>query len=535
MIFTIHFANLLQLSSKFVFYSKGKSYICPYKPAIAICLVIQLPYVLDEGRFKEFQMTPEDVIESIRKNKIEFIDLQMVDVPGKLNHVTVPWYELSVDSFESGFDKVDGSSLRGFTDIQDSDMLVRPDPNTFAFIPWSTNSTRMARMIGDIYMSSGRGRFEKDPRYIAQRAEAYIHEKGYKSYWGPEVEFFVLDGANWDVLEPYRGQSYEIRSKEAPWSKDGEYPIRFKEGYYPVSPQDTLLDYRNELSSILFEYFHLPVEAHHHEVAAAGQVEVNIMRDSLTNMADAISSLKFVAKNLAHLKGKVATMMAKPVAMDNGSGMHTHVSLWSNDPPGQVQTLENVNLFYDPNDEYAEISQLCRYFIGGLLEHSRSLSAIVAPTVNSYRRIVPGFEAPTYIAWSKGNRSAIVRVPSYRKGSPQSKRIEFRAPDPSCNPYLCFAAILMAGLDGIDKKIDSGEPINENIYHLTAQRRRQLGIKELPSSLEEAVAELQCDKDYLKPVFGEDIIDAIVEKEMNDCKQVQMRPHPYEFYLYFDV
>lgn len=501
----------------------------------AIRVVIELPYLLNEGEFVPYRMTAGDVLEEVKANKIQFIDLQMVDVPGKVNHVTIPSYQLNMHEMQEGFDKVDGSSLRGFTDIQDSDMIIKPDPNTFAILPWTMQGIRMARMIGDIYLNQGRGRFSRDPRAISQKAESYLKDKGYfTSLWGPEVEFFVFDKVTFDVLQPYRGQSYSIYSKEAAWSNEGEYPIRFKEGYYPAAPQDTLLDYRNEVASILFESFHLPVEAHHHEVATAGQVEINIRRDTLTNTADAVSTLKFVAKNVASKYGKVATMMPKPLAMDNGSGMHIHVSLWKEEDPADQQLIQQANLFYDPSDPYAEISQLARYFIGGLLEHSRSLCAIVAPTVNSYRRLVPGFEAPTYVAWSKSNRSAIVRVPVYKKGAPNSKRVEFRAPDPSCNPYLAFSAVLMAGLDGIDKKIDPGSPIDENIYHLSPERRRELGVKELPASLMEAVQELKSDISFLKPVFTDDLIEIIMEKEISESKQIQMRPHPYEFYLYLD-
>lgn len=495
-----------------------------------------MPFILHEGEFLPFRMTVEDVLRDIREKKVEFVDLQMVDVPGKLNHVTIPAYQITEEEMREGFDKVDGSSLRGFTDIQDSDMIIRPDPNTFAIIPWTLQGRPMARMIGDIYLNLGRGRFSRDPRAVSQQAEAYLKSKGFvDSLWGPEVEFFVFDKLTYDVLQPYRGQSYSISSREAAWSTEGEYPIRFKEGYYPATPQDTLLDYRNEVASLLFESFHLPVEAHHHEVATAGQVEINIRRDSLTNTADGVATLKYVAKNVAVKHGKVATMMPKPIAMDNGSGMHIHVSLWGGaDPPGVAQALQYENLFYDQNDEYAEVSQLARYFIGGLMEHSRGLCAIVAPTVNSYRRLVPGFEAPTYVAWSRGNRSAIVRVPVYKKGYPQSKRIEFRAPDPSCNPYLAFSAVLMAGLDGIQKKLDCGDPVDENIYHLSEERRRTLGVKELPGSLMEAVEELKSDSAFLKPVFTDDLLAVIIEKAVSDSKQVQMRPHPYEFYLYSD-
>ncbi|RLI31125.1 type I glutamate--ammonia ligase [Candidatus Bathyarchaeota archaeon] len=488
-----------------------------------------MPYIRTaEGKIKPLKRKPEEVLELIRKENVKFIDLHFTDVPGKLNHTTISAEFLDEDSFTEGIPKLDGSSIRGYAEIHESDMVLKPDPSTFSIIPWMSENLKTARMICDVYWGFGLGRFSRDPRGVAQRAEQVLREMGYDvSYWGPEVEFFVFDKVSWDTLNAYKGQSYQIESREAAWNNSGMgYPIRFKEGYFSVPPQDSLMEFRCECVKILTEFFGIICDVHHHEVASAGQSEINFYRDSLTNTGDNVMTLKYVIRNVASKYGMVATFMPKPIFIDNASGMHVHVSIWKNEK----------NLFYDPNDEYAELSQLARYFGGGLLEHACSLAAIVAPTTSSYRRLVPGFEAPVYVAWSRSNRSACLRIPVYHKGikAAEQKRLEFRPPDPSSNPYLCFAAILAAGLDGVKKKIDIGDPVDEDIYKLTPERRRQLGIKELPGSLKEAVESLQSDQEYLKPIFSQDLIDKIVELEINEYREVNLRPHPYEFHLYFD-
>lgn len=390
-------------------------------------------------------------------------------------------------------------------------------------------------MMADVYLNMGRGRMKRDPRYIAQRAEELLKASMQMySLWGPELEYFVFDRVSWDTLRPYVGQAYTIESKESPWGQ-GSYPIGFKDGYYTVPPQDTLKEYRDEVSLYL-EEFGIPVEAHHHEVATAGQVEINMYRDTLTNMADSVMTQKFVSRVVAAKYGMVATFMPKPIYGDNASGMHTHVSLWRNSSGQELIAIgKEGNVFYDPEDDYAELSQLGRYFVGGLLQHSRSLAAIVAPTTNSYKRLVPGYEAPVYIAWSRANRSANVRIPVYLKGVEGDKRVEFRTPDPSCNPYLAFAAILMAGLDGIKRSMDPGSPIDEDIYKLIPERRRELGIKELPGSLKEALEELKVDNEYLRPVFEQEILELLIEREEREYRELSARPHPYEFELYFGL
>jgi len=487
------------------------------------------PYeVTPEGMLKPFKKTPMEVVDLLRREGVRFIDLHFTDLPGRLQHTTINSRDLTVEAFEEGLPKLDGSSIRGFVEIHESDMVLKPDPSTLAVIPWMPPQVKTARLICDVYLSYAEGRFTRDPRAVAQRAEEVLRREGYSlSYWGPEPEFFVFDKVCWDVLTPFKGQSYSIESREAAWSSQlgVGYPLRFKEGYFPAPPHDTLMEFRSECVLALENHFHVPCSVHHHEVATAGQCEINIVHDTLTNAADSVMTLKYVIKNIARRHGMTATFMPKPIFGDNASGMHVHVSLWRN----------GKNLFYDPDDAYAELSQLGRYFVGGLIEHGQSLAAIVAPTTNSYKRLTPGHEAPVYLVWSRRNRSASIRIPVYHKGAAAAKRIEYRPPDPSCNPYLCFAAILAAGLDGVRKKIDPGDPLDEDVYKLTPERRRQLGLKELPGSLKEAVEHLQSDHEYLEPIFSRDVIDKIVENGLKDYVEVVMRPHPYEFHLYFDI
>ncbi|MBI4332158.1 MAG: type I glutamate--ammonia ligase [Chloroflexi bacterium] len=481
-----------------------------------------------KGKTKPQTRIGDEVFEAIKRDKVKYIDLQFTDLPGRLQHVTIPIDQLEPESFTEGVPKLDGSSIRGFVEIQESDMMLRPDPATYAVIPWIPDHIKTARMICDVLWGFGQGRFSRDPRAIAQKAEEVVKEMGLGvSIWGPEIEFFVFDKVHWDVMEPYKGTSYSIESKEAAWNGGPGYPIRFKEGYFPATPQDTLMDYRSECATTLGDRFGVRCDAHHHEVATAGQCEIDMYRDTLTKMADNVMTYKFVIKNLAAQKGMIATVMPKPVFMDNASGMHVHVSLWKGDD----------NLFYDPKEPYAELSQLAKYFGGGLMKHSRSLTAITNPTTNSFRRLVPGYEAPVFIAWSRRNRSANVRVPVYQKGPSNKgrKRLEFRTPDPSANPYLCFAAILAAGLDGVKNKIDIGSPVDEDIYKLSPQRRRELGVGELPGSLKEAAQCLEEDHAYLKPIFPDDAIERIIEDRLADHLQLAIRPHPYEFHLYFDL
>jgi glutamine synthetase len=488
-----------------------------------------MPFIRkSDGSLAERKLTVNEVLDQISKMRIRFVDLQFSDVPGRMQHVTIPAEMMSEQAFREGVPKLDGSSIKGFTEIYESDMLLMPDASTFGVIPWSDENLRACRMICDVYWGYGKQRFSRDVRYVAKKAVDALKNEGFtNSLWGPEVEFFVFDNVTWDVNNPFSA-SYKISSGESALEARGlNYPIRFKEGYYPASPVDSLMDFRSQCSLYLWENFGIACDAHHHEVATAGQCEIDLYRDHLVEMGDSILTYKYVIKNVASKSGLIATTMPKPIFGDNASGMHVASSLWKGDH----------NDFYDPHDEYAELSQVGRYYVGGLLEHSRALCAIVAPTTNSYRRLVPGYEAPVYIAWSRRNRSANVRIPVYEKGKQAEgpKRAEFRTPDTSCNPYLAFAAILCAGLDGIRKKIDPGNPVDEDIYKLTPERRRELSIRELPSSLAESIDSLRSDSEFLKGVFTSDLIETIMDLGMQAHRMISARPHPYEFYLYFDI
>ena len=485
-----------------------------------------MPYKFNGGDPKRLAYTNEDVFEMLKEDRVRFIDMQFTSLPGRFHHTTISANTFTPDQMRDGLPKLDGSSIVGFANIEDSDLILKPDPSTYAIIPWLTEN-RTARLLCDVYWGGGRGRLSRDPRGIAQSAENYIREQGYDSYWGPEVEFFVFDRIHWDVLTPYKGQSYSIESQEAPWSQEGSgYPMGLKRGYYPSTPSDTLTPFRNECVNILNSNFGILCDNHHHEVATAGQCEIDIMYDMLTNAADSAQSYKFIVRNVAQKFGKVATMMPKPIAMDAGSGMHTNVSLWKN----------GENAFFDKDDP-DELSQTARYFCGGIMNHARALSAICNPTTNSYHRLVPGYEAPAYIAWSSSNRSAIVRVPKHFKGQGHAKlkRLEFRAPDPSSNPYLVFAAVTGAGMDGVRKKMEPGDPVQEDIFKMTKEERQAKGIGMLPATLGEALDELDSDREFLKPVFTDDVTDKIIELGRRDHREISIRPHPHEFYLYFDV
>jgi len=482
--------------------------------------------ITPDGKFVRRSFTPSEVLEMLKKQGVRFVDLQFTDVPGRLKHVSLPAEMMQEMMFSDGVAKLDGSSVKGFVEIHESDMLLVPDASTYGVIPWVEDSLKTARLICDVRAGYGGGRFSRDPRHVAQTAEAKIREAGFTdSLWGPEVEFFVFDSATWEANDAF-GSGFRIRSRESATEARGtNFPIRFKDGYYPAQPVDTLSDYRSVCVNYLRDGFGILSNAHHHEVATAGQCEIDMYRDELVTMADSTMTYKFVTKNVASRMGLIASTMPKPIFGDNAVGMHIHSSLWRG----------GRNAFYDSGDSYAEISQTARYYIGGMMEHSRALCAVVAPTTNSYHRLVPGYEAPVYIAWSKMNRSANVRIPVYEKGSEGAKRVEFRTPDPSCNPYLAFAAIVAAGLDGMSKKSDPGDPVDEDIYKLTAEKRRGLGVGELPGSLKEAVESLQSDSGFLEGIFPKDLVATMMELEMEAYRSVGARPHPYEFYLYFDL
>ena len=486
-----------------------------------------MPYKVIGGKATHVKYSSDEVFARIKHEGIKFIDLQFTSLPGRFHHTTISADTFTPEQMEDGLPKLDGSSIVGFTSIHDSDLILKPDPSTFAVIPW-IDDKKTARLLCDVYWGGGRGRLENDPRGICQKAEKYVKSQGFDySTWGPEVELIVYDKVNWDVLTPYKGQSYSIESVEAPWSQEGTgYPMGLQEGYYPSTPSDTLTPFRNECVDILNNSFGILCDNHHHEVATAGQCEIDIKYDYMTNSADGAQSYKYVVRNIAQKFGKVATMMPKPISMDSGSGMHTNVSLWKNDQ----------NTFFDQESDL-ELSQVGRYFCGGIMSHAKALTAITNPTTNSYHRLVPGYEAPVYIAWSSSNRSATIRIPAHFKGEKYAfmKRLEYRVPDPASNPYLVFSAVLAAGLDGIKKKMDPGDPVQEDIYKMSRSERRKRGIDTLPANLGRALDELESDRKFLSPIFTTPVLDKIIDLERRDQREISIRPHPHEFYLYFDV
>ncbi|WP_297464064.1 type I glutamate--ammonia ligase [Thermococcus sp.] len=457
------------------------------------------------------------------------------DVRGYLLTFSIPAREFIEGSvFEEGIG-FDGSSVRGFGSIERSDMVWKPDPTTLRIIPWTEGIHASAIMFGDVYEAGGSERADSDPRgFVARRMEEKLKGSGRSAVFGPEIEFFVFDGVDirnlvWDPFVTPNGGEGDSWGAPRVLPRSGEIYelpiIRPKEGYFRAPPEDRTLEYRNELVYYL-ERMGIIVEYHHHEVATAGQVELDFKPLGLVDVGDAFYIYKFAAKNVARKRGLLATFMPKPIYMDNASGMHTHQSLWDGRPFG------GTNLFADPDDEYG-LSQLGRYYVGGLLEHAPALTALNAPTVNSYKRLVPGFEAPIYIAWSPSNRSALVRVPAYFR-KPSAIRIEYRGADPSQNPYLGISAQLAAGLDGIRRKIDPGDPVMKDIYRLSERERRELGIGELPTSLKEALEYLASDE-VIQRVLGSHVYDAFMELKTDEWNQYSLYITPWEFMKYFDV
>ncbi|HEV2449006.1 MAG TPA: type I glutamate--ammonia ligase [Thermoplasmata archaeon] len=474
----------------------------------------------------------EEAVARMRAEHLRWVELFYTDVFGGYNHVHLPLDALESDAFTTGIPKLDGSSVRGFRSIHESDMLLLPDPSTFATIPWQGEHGGTGRFIADVLLGGSRERYGHDPRGIARRTAEHLAANGYdRSYWGPEIEFFVFDNVRLlpsadGVRNAWGGAGYAIDSIEAPWqSGDGHASIRFKEGYHRAGPHDALEGLRSEVCNILSDSFHIRMDAHHHEVATAGQGEINIRFDELVPAADHVQDVRFVVRNVARQHGKVASFMPKPVFGDNGIGMHMNQSLWRG----------SENAFFDANDPYAELSQTGRYYVGGLLNHARALCAITNPTTNSYRRLVPGYEAPVFIAWSRANRSANVRIPFYLKGHPGAKRLEYRTPDSAANIYLTEAALALAGLDGIKKKMEPPAPVDEDIYKLTPARRHELGVRELPGSLGESLDALASDSEFLRGIFPASLLETYTEAKREEQLQLNLRPHPYEFYRYLDL
>jgi glutamine synthetase len=471
-------------------------------------------------------MTPKELIKFVKDKELKIIDLRFVDLLGLWQHFAVTVGELSDDMFEDGVG-FDGSSIRGFQKIQESDMLLVPDAASAFVDPFTTIPT--LDIICNVRDPVTLQRYSRDPRYIAQKAENYLKSTGIgdTAYFGPEAEFFVLDDVRFD--QSYNYGYYYLDSNEGFWNSGREekpnlgYKPRYKEGYFPVQPMDSLQDIRSEMVLTL-EEIGVKIEVHHHEVSTAGQCEIDMRFDTLTIMGDKLLKYKYVVKNVARKHGKTATLMPKPIFQDNGSGMHVHQSVWKG----------GKNVFYEAGG-YADLSKAAVYYIGGILRHAAALLAFCAPTTNSYRRLVPGYEAPINLIYSQRNRSACVRIPAYSR-SEKSKRVEVRFPDSSCNGYLAFSAMLMAGLDGIQNKIVPPEPIDKDLYDL--EREEKALVKSTPGSLEEVLNSLEADHDFLLKgdVFTKDVIETWLDyKRSKEVDAIRLRPHPYEFALYYDI
>ena len=471
--------------------------------------------------------SPSDAIKLGRESGAQFVDIRFSDLPGLMQHFSLPFEEFSEEAFEEGLG-FDGSSIRGFQEIQESDMLLSPDPDTAVMDPFRAHPTMIINafvkdpLTGEFY--------SRDPRYIAKKAQDYLTGSGVAdtAYFGPEAEFYIFDSIRFDQNQ--HSGYYHVDAVEGVWNSGAEegghnlgYKPRYKEGYFPVPPMDHYQDMRSEMTLRLRE-LGIPVEVHHHEVGTAGQAEIDMGFAPLLAVADRLLLYKYVVKNVALQHGKTVTFMPKPIFQDNGSGMHVHQSLWKDDEP----------LFFDELG-YAGLADVARYYIGGLLAHAPALLALCAPTTNSYKRLVPGYEAPVNLVYSQRNRSAAVRIPVYSK-SPKAKRLEFRCPDASCNPYLAFSAMLMAGMDGIKNKLEPREPVDKDLYDLEPEDLA--AVPQVPGSLEEALIALEDDHDFLLEggVFTQDVVDTWIDyKRVHEVDELRLRPHPWEFYLYYDI
>jgi len=470
-------------------------------------------------------VTPKEVLALIREKEVKAVDLRFMDFPGLWQHFSIPAGALNEATFEEGLG-FDGSSIRGWMAINESDMLVLPQPDTAFLDPFCRDTT--LSMICNIQDPLTKEDYSRDPRNVARKAENYMKSTGIAdvAYFGPELEFFVFDNVRYDQTQ--NSGYYFIDSAEGAWNTGSDelpslgYKIRYKEGYFPVPPADSLQDIRTEMMLCMIDCG-IPIEAQHHEVATGGQCEIDMRFSPLVEMADKVLKYKYICKNVAKRHGKTVTFMPKPLFMDNGSGMHVHSSLWKG----------GSNLF--AGSGYAGLSDMGLYAIGGLLRHAPALCAFSNPTTNSYKRLVPGYEAPVNLAYSRRNRSASIRIPVYSP-SPKAKRVEFRCPDGSSNPYLVFAAMLMAMIDGIKNKIRPGEPLDKDIYDLEPEELAR--VPKTPGALDEALNELEKDHEFLLQgdVFTKDVISTwIWYKREKEVDAIRLRPHPYEFYLYFDI
>ena len=471
-------------------------------------------------------MTPKDIIDMVREKEAKVVDVRFTDLIGQQQHFSIPAGNLDEDKFADGL-AFDGSSIRGFKAINESDMILIPDPDTAFIDPFFDVTTLV--ITCDIEDPITRERYNRDPRQIAKKAEAYLQSTGIAdtAYFGPEAEFYIFNDVRYDQTS--HSGFYYVDSDEGIWNSGRDekpnlgFKNPYKRGYYPVPPNDSLQDLRTEMMLNLIEAG-IEVEMQHHEVGTGGQAEIDFKFGPLLKTADDLQKFKYIIKNTAIQNGYTATFMPKPLFMDNGSGMHVHQSLWKDGQP----------LFYDENG-YGQLSEMAVHYIGGLLKHAPALLAFCAPTTNSYRRLVPGYEAPINLVYSARNRSACVRIPLVSK-SPKAKRVEFRAPDPAANPYLAFSALLLAGLDGIENKIMPPAPVDKDLYEMEPEEKKD--IAQTPGTLEESLKALEADHEFLLKggVFSKDLIETYIDYKMTqEFKQVALRPHPYEFFLYYDI
>ncbi|MHB8671787.1 MAG: type I glutamate--ammonia ligase [Acidimicrobiales bacterium] len=473
------------------------------------------------------ERTPADVLRLAQDEGVEIVDFRFCDLPGLMQHFSAPLHQLTEDGFSEGYG-FDGSSIRGFQEIQESDMILLPDPNTAVVDPFRQHKTlNINCFVRDPITGES---YSRDPRYVAKKAEDHLRSTGIAdtAYFGPEAEFFIFDDVRFH--QDQHSASYSVDSIEGIWNSNRleepgnlGFKPRYKEGYFPVPPMDHYQDLRSEMILVM-EQLGIEIEIQHHEVGTAGQAEIDMRFDTLLAMADKLMLYKYVVKSVARAHNLSATFMPKPLFQDNGSGMHCHQSLWNGSEP----------LFYAETG-YAGLSDMGRWYIGGLLRHAPSILAFAAPTTNSYKRLVPGYEAPVNLVYSQRNRSAACRIPLYSK-SPKAKRVEFRCPDPSCNPYLAFAAMLMAGLDGVQNRIEPPAPVDKDLYDLPPEELAR--VPQVPGSLDEALGALETDHDYLLAggVFTPDLIETWLEyKRLREIDEVRLRPHPWEFMLYYDI
>ncbi|MGH2625737.1 MAG: type I glutamate--ammonia ligase [Anaerolineales bacterium] len=472
------------------------------------------------------ERTPAEVLRLAEEQGIQIVDFRFCDLPGLMQHFSVPVSQLTEEAFEEGYG-FDGSSIRGFQEIQESDMILLPDPDTAVIDPFRQHPTlNLNCFVRDPITGES---YSRDPRYVAKKAEDYLATTGLAdtAYFGPEAEFFIFDDVRFS--QDQRSAFYQVDSVEGSWNSARDerpnlgFKPRYKEGYFPVPPTDHYQDIRSEMI-IIMEKVGIEIEVQHHEVATAGQAEIDMRFDTLLRMADKLMLYKYVVKSVARANSLSATFMPKPLFQDNGSGMHTHQSLWRGGEP----------LFYAETG-YAGLSDMGRWYIGGLLKHAPAILAFAAPTTNSYKRLVPVYEAPVNLVYSQRNRSAACRIPLYSK-SPKAKRVEFRCPDPSCNPYLAFAAMLMAGLDGVQNRTEPPDPVDKDLYDLPPEELAQ--VPQVPGSLDAALAALEADQDFLKAggVFTDDLIETwLTYKRLHEIDEVRLRPHPWEFMLYYDI